>query len=243
MNDTLRYFARDPIHRRWHHDEITFGLVYAFAEKFVLALSHDEVVHGKRALAGKMPGDAAARRAQLRVLFALMWTHPGKKLVFMGGEFAQEREWNHDGELDWSLIETPVHSGMLALMRDLNHVYRRECALFECDARPEGFRWIVVDDRERSVFAFLRLGKDDARPILVVVNATPVPRTNYVIGAPRGGFWSEILNTDSMVYGGGNGGNFGGAMALGPPAHGEAQSLELYLPPFSAILMRSESIA
>ena len=240
MNDTLRYMARDPIHRKWHHDEITFSLMYAFAEKFVLPLSHDEVVHGKRSLLEKMPGDDWRKHASLRALYGLMWTHPGKKLVFMGGEFGQRAEWNHDTQLDWALLQSDPHEGMLALMRDLNQLYRSEGAMHQRDARGDGFRWIVVDDRDNSVFAFARFGEGAARPLLVVVNMTPTPRTNYCLGAPLAGFWHEILNTDSAVYGGANMCNLGGAETRDVHAHGLPQSLELTLPPLAAIVLRHD---
>ena len=240
MNDTLRYMERDPIHRRWHHDEITFGLMYAFAENFVLPLSHDEVVHGKRAMIGKMPGDDWRKRASLRALYALMWTHPGKKLLFMGGEFGQPSEWCHDSQLEWGLLEDERHEGLLALMRDLNTLYRSEGAMHQRDARGDGFRWIVVDDRDNSVFAFVRYGEKPARPVMVVVNMTPEPRVNYRVGAPLWGHWTEILNTDAAVYGGSNMGNLGGADTLGDWAHDCPQSLVLTLPPLAAIALRHD---
>ncbi|MDE2364018.1 MAG: 1,4-alpha-glucan branching protein GlgB [Hyphomicrobiales bacterium] len=238
MNDTLRYMARDPVHRRWHHDEITFSLMYAFAENFILPLSHDEVVHGKRALIEKMPGDDWRQRAQLRALYALMWTHPGKKLLFMGGEFGQRREWSHDRALDWEDVENPGCAGLVALLRDLNRLYRSEGVLHRFDAQPQGFEWLVVDDRESSVFAFLRRGGDGCRPLLVALNMTPEPRLNYRIGAPQAGFWKEAFNSDSALYGGSNLGNLGGAQTHAEPAHGHAQSLDLTLPPFGAVVMR-----
>ncbi len=238
MNDTLRYMARDPVHRRWHHDEITFGLMYAFAENFVLPLSHDEIVHGKRALIAKMPGDDWRRRASLRALFAGMWTHPGKKLLFMGGEFGQQREWSHDRQLDWGELDNPEHAGLVALVRDLNRLYREEGALHRTDSRTEGFEWLIVDDRENSVFAYLRSGGAGARPLIVALNMTPEPRANYRIGAPQAGFWKEILNTDAAVYGGSNLGNLGGAQTQDAPAHGHGQSLDLVLPPLAGIVMR-----
>jgi 1,4-alpha-glucan branching enzyme len=238
MNDTLRYMARDPVHRRWHHDEITFGLMYAFAENFVLPLSHDEVVHGKHALIDKMAGDDWRKRASLRALYALMWTHPGKKLLFMGGEFGQRREWSHDRELDWEEVNNPDHAGLVALVRDLNMLYRAEPALHRMDARAEGFEWLVVDDRDNSVFAYVRRGGPDARPLVVAINMTPEARVGYVLGAPQAGFWKEVLNTDSGIYGGTNFGNLGGAQTQEVPAHGQAQSLVLALPPLGGIVMR-----
>ena len=237
MNDTLRYMARDPVHRRWHHDEMTFGMMYAYAEKFVLAVSHDEVVHGKRSLLDKMPGDEWRKRANLRAYLALMWTHPGKKLLFMGADFGQLREWSHDRQLDWRLFDEPGHAGLVALVRDLNAVYRDEPALHATDATPSGFEWLVVDDRDNSVFAYVRRS-EGARPIIVALNMTPEPRPFYSIGVPQAGFWREILNTDAACYGGTNTGNLGGAQTREAPAHVHAQSLELVLPPLSAIVLR-----
>ena len=237
MNDTLRYMARDPVHRRWHHDEMTFGMMYAYAEKFVLAVSHDEVVHGKRSLLDKMPGDEWRKRAGLRAYLALMWTHPGKKLLFMGAEFGQLREWSHDRQLDWRLFDEPGHAGLVALVRDLNTVYRDEPALHATDAKPEGFEWLVVDDRDNSVFAYVRRS-EGARPIAVALNMTPEPRPFYSIGVPQAGFWREVLNTDAACYGGSNTGNLGGAQTRNTPAHGHSQSLELVLPPLSGVVLR-----
>ena len=242
MNDTLRYMQREPVHRRWHHDEMTFGMMYAWAEKFVLAVSHDEVVHGKRSLLDKMPGDEWRKRANLRAYLALMWTHPGKKLLFMGAEFGQWREWSHDPQLDWNLFDEPGHAGLVALLRDLNAAYRDEPALHVGDAKPEGFEWLVVDDSDNSVFAYLRKAPG-ARPIAVALNMTPEPRSFYRIGVPQAGFWKEILNTDAACYGGTNTGNLGGAQTRPTPAHGHAQSLELVLPPLSAIVLRLDHAA
>ncbi|MBV9776719.1 MAG: 1,4-alpha-glucan branching protein GlgB [Acetobacteraceae bacterium] len=239
MHDTLRYMEADPIHRRWHHNDLTFGLIYAFSERFVLPLSHDEVVYGKGSLIGKMPGDAWQRMANLRAYFGFMWTHPGKKLLFMGGEFAQEREWSHDRELDWRLLEDAGHRGVQRLVRDLNHLYARERALHEYDAHPAGFRWVVGDDTANSVFAYLRFGAGDVPPVLAVCNMTPVPRPDYRIGVPQGGFWREVLNSDSEYYGGSGMGNGGGAHAEPVAAHGEEQSLALLLPPLATVLLRA----
>ncbi|GIK96901.1 MAG: 1,4-alpha-glucan branching enzyme GlgB [Alphaproteobacteria bacterium] len=236
MHDTLHYMSREPIHRAWHHHDITFGLHYAFSERFVLPLSHDEVVHGKRSLIGRMPGDQWQRFANLRAYFAFMWGHPGKKLLFMGGEIAQEREWNHEGEIDWFLLERPEHAGIQRLVRDLNRLYGTERALHAADSEPQGFQWVIGDDSANSVFAFLRLG-EGGRPILCVFNMTPVPRQAYRIGVPEPGFWRELLNTDAAIYGGSNMGNGGGVDAAGGPAHGRAQSLELTLPPLSALYL------
>jgi 1,4-alpha-glucan branching enzyme len=232
--------AKEPIHRQYHHSEMTFGLLYAFSENFILPLSHDEVVHGKGSLIGKMPGDRWQRFANLRAYFGFMWGHPGKKLLFMGSEFAQEREWNHDRELDWPSIEDPAHAGVQRLVRDLNHLYAAEPALHRRDCEPSGFMWTVGDDRSNSVFAFLRLGSSQTAPILVVSNLTPVPRRNYRIGVPRGGGWREIFNSDSGYYGGSNVGNEGRVDTALIAAHGHPQSLELMLPPLSTIFLRHD---
>ncbi|TMJ30937.1 MAG: 1,4-alpha-glucan branching protein GlgB [Alphaproteobacteria bacterium] len=240
MHDTLRYMERDPIHRQYHHDDLTFGLLYGFSERFILPLSHDEVVHGKGSLIGRMPGDRWQKFANLRAYFGFMWSHPGKKLLFMGGEIAQEREWNHDGEIDWFLLDDPHHAGIQRLVRDLNQLYRREPALHRRDASAEGFRWLVGDDRANSVFAFLRQGEPDDPPVLVICNMTPAPRHHYRIGVPRAGLWREIANTDSRFYGGSDLGNDGGAATTPAPAHGEAQSLELTLPPLATIMLRAD---
>jgi len=235
MHDTLHYIAREPVYRRHHHDELTFSLVYAFSERFVLPLSHDEVVHGKGSLIGKMPGDTWQKRANLRALLGLMWTHPGKKLLFMGGEIGQEREWSHDREIDWFLLDDPAHRGIQSFVRDLNRLYRELPALHTLDDRPEGFRWIVGDDRENSVLAFQRLAPA-AAPVLAVINLTPVPRQGYRIGVPAAGRWREVLNSDAPLYGGSGMGNYGGVETRDAPAHGEGQSLDLTLPPLSTLL-------
>ncbi len=209
MHDTLDYMGQIPVHRRWHHDRMTFGLMYAFTENFVLPLSHDEVVHGKGSLLSRMPGDTWQKFANLRAYYALMWAHPGKKLLFMGQEFAQGREWNFDAELDWSLLGVSWHAGVQALVRDCNRTYRRHRALHERDCESDGFHWIEFNDRMHSVFAWLRFGTDGAPIVAVVANLTPVPRENYRIGLPALGRWREILNTDAVVYGGTGCGNAG----------------------------------
>jgi 1,4-alpha-glucan branching enzyme len=237
MNDTLAYFRQDPVHRAWHHQRITFGLLYAFSERFVLPLSHDEVVHGKGSLLGKMPGDDWQRFANLRALFGLMWGHPGKKLLFMGGEFAQAREWTHDASLDWQLLDDPRHRGMQAWVRDLNRLYRAEPALHRRDCRGDGFRWAVVEDAGNSVFAWLRFGEEQDPPVLVLLNLTPVPRHGYRIGVPRPGRWAEALNSDASFYGGSGMGNLGGVASTPQPMHGMADSLSLTLPPLSALFL------
>jgi 1,4-alpha-glucan branching enzyme len=245
MHDTLRYMGYDPIHRRHHHHDMTFGLIYAFSEKFVLPISHDEVVHGKGSLLNKMPGgDMWQRLANLRAYLGFMWAHPGKKLLFMGCEFGQTTEWNHDASPDWSLLDDPRHRGVQRLVRDLNRIYSGEPALHQKDNEPEGFSWVIGDDASNSVFAFLRKGNDERQtPLLVVLNMTPVRRDGYRIGVPVAGsetssVWKEILNTDAAVYGGSNAGN-GDRIAGEPhPSHGYAQSLVLALPPLSTIILK-----
>jgi len=241
MHDTLQYIEHDPIHRAYHHHEMTFGLLYSFSEKFILPISHDEVVHGKGSLIGKMPGDRWQKFANLRAYLGFMWSHPGKKLLFMGCEIAQEREWNHDRELDWFLLDDAAHAGVQRLVRDLNRLYRQEPALHARDCEPSGFRWLIGDDRANSVFAYLRIGADDGIPVLVVCNMTPTPRPDYRIGVPRAGAWREIMNTDSQFYGGSNVGNDGTVHAGGRASHGESQSISLTLPPLSTIMFRAES--
>lgn len=241
MHDTLNYIEHDPVHRPWHHNDMTFGLLYAFAENFILPLSHDEVVYGKRSLIGKMPGDNWQRFANLRTYFGFMWGHPGKKLLFMGGEIAQEHEWSHDGELDWAGREDPPRTGLQRLVRELNRIYASEPALYQRDTVYTGFRWVVGDDRVNSVFAFLRFGNDNTTPILVVCNMTPVPRTGYGVGVPRPGVWKELLNTDSAYYGGSDMGNGGAVETVPVQRHGEAQSLELTLPPLATLYLRLDN--
>ncbi|GBD48226.1 1,4-alpha-glucan branching protein GlgB [Methylopila sp. Yamaguchi] len=240
MHDTLHYMEQDPVYRQYNHNGITFGLVYAFSEKFVLPLSHDEVVHGKGSLIQKMPGDLWQKFANLRALYGMMWSHPGKKLVFMGADTAQWREWNHDDQVDWPALDDPNHAGIQRLMRDLNHLYRANPALHRRDADPAGFRWIVGDDTANSVFAFLRLGDDGDAPVLVVANMTPVPRHGYRIGVPKAGRWSEIMNTDAGIYGGSNVGNGGGLPTTDVESHGEQQALDLTLPPLGVVFLRAE---
>ena len=243
MNDTLRYMERDPLHRRWHHGDMSFGLVYAFTEKFILPLSHDEVVHGKHSLIAKMPGDHWQKFANLRAYFAFMWTHPGKKLLFMGGELAQWSEWQHDGQLEWQALETPDHAGVQALVRDLNRVYREEPALHQSDADERGFQWIVGDDAANSVFVYLRRSEYGGAQILVAVNLTPVPRHGYRVGVPHAGRWAEILNSDAAGYGGGGLGNGEALQSADVPSHGQDQSLDLTIPPLAAIILRFEGTA
>jgi 1,4-alpha-glucan branching enzyme len=239
MHDTLNYIAMEPIHRQYHHNDMTFGLLYAFSENFILPLSHDEVVYGKGSLIGKMPGDRWQRFANLRAYFGFMWGHPGKKLLFMGGEFAQQREWNHDRELDWGSLEDSAHAGIQRVVRDLNRLYAAEPALHQRDCEASGFEWTVGDDRANSVFSFLRFAADRA-PILVVSNMTPVPRQGYRIGVPLAGGWREIFNSDSGFYGGSNVGNEGRVEAAAIAAHGRAHSVELVLPPLATIYLRHD---
>jgi 1,4-alpha-glucan branching enzyme len=241
MHDTLQNMQLDPIYRGYENGKLTFGMIYAFSENFMLPLSHDEVVHGKGSLLNKMSGDRWQQFANLRAYFGFMWSHPGKKLLFMGGEFAQEREWNHDDELSWGLLEESRHRGMQQLVGDLNRLYRELPALHQGDCRGDGFRWIIADDGANSVFAFLRAAVDSAAPpALVVCNFTPVPRHSYRIGVPRAGYWRERLNTDAGDYGGANIGNGGGAHTEAAPAHGFEQSLVLTLPPLATLVLLPE---
>jgi 1,4-alpha-glucan branching enzyme len=239
MHDTLQYLSHDPIHRRWHHNNLTFGLLYAFSERFILPLSHDEVVHGKGSIYGRAPGDSWQKLANLRAYYAFMWTHPGKKLLFMGNEIGQKQEWSHDGEIAWDVLHEHGHAGLQRLVRDLNHLYFREHAL-QHDADPAGFRWIIGDDAEQSIYAYERSAPGE-KPCVSVVNMTPVPREEYRVGVPLAGTWREVMNTDSTFYGGSNLGN-GGAIETEPvPAHGYGQSLVLVLPPLAALILKPES--
>ncbi|MBH0239860.1 1,4-alpha-glucan branching protein GlgB [Methylobrevis albus] len=240
MNDTLFYASQNPIYRRWHHDKVTFGLSYAFTERFVLPISHDEVVHGKRSLIGRMPGDRWQRFANMRAILGLMWMHPGKKLLFMGCEIAQEREWNHDAELDWWHLDDPMHAGVQSLVRDLNHLYAREPALHLRDAEQGGFQWVLVDERELSLYAFIRWDPMGFSPVLVVANMTPEPRLGFTLGVPKSGFWREVLNSDAGVYGGSNHGNFGGVKTRGHGAQGFPDSIEVTVPPLGVVAFRFE---
>ena len=237
MHDTLSYMQKDPIHRRHHHDQLTFGLLYAFSENFVLPLSHDEVVHGKGSLIGKMPGDRWQKFANLRAYFGFMWGHPGKKLLFMGGEFAQDSEWSHERSLDWHLLDDHMHRGVQSLVRDLNRLYRITPALHVYDAEGRGFEWVDASDNEASVLSFLRWGHEGDAPVLVVCNFTPVPRQNYRIGVPRGGKWVERINTDSHDYGGSGVGNGGEVVANDIGWHGRPYSLNLTLPPLGTLIL------
>ncbi|WP_297387195.1 1,4-alpha-glucan branching protein GlgB [Acidiferrobacter sp.] len=239
MHDTLDYMEKDPIHRKYHQGQLTFSLWYAFQENFVLPLSHDEVVYGKRSLIAKMPGDDWQRFANLRVLFAYMFCHPGKKLLFMGAEFAQWREWAHEDSLDWHLLDYEPHRGIQRLVRDLNALYRGEPALHRADAEPAGFCWLDTGDWEQSVISFYRLGEPTDEPLLVVANFTPLPRHNYRLGVMQPGLWREVLNTDATVYGGSGQGNLGGLATAPVAAHGALQSLNLVLPPLSVLVFKA----
>ncbi|MGZ5036619.1 MAG: 1,4-alpha-glucan branching protein GlgB [Usitatibacter sp.] len=242
MHDTLEYFRHDPIHRRFHHDELTFSLWYAFSENFALPLSHDEVVYGKKALLAKMPGDRWQQFANLRLLFGYMWTHPGKKLLFMGGEIGQWREWHHERELDWSLVEEPDHAGVQRLVADLNRVYRDKPSLHAEDFSRAGFQWIDNHDSDNSILAYLRLAEGEP-PLIAVCNFTPVVRERYRVGVPRAGRWREILNSDAPFYGGSGVGNLGGVDSQPVGWHGRAQSVLLTLPPLAVILLEPEAEA
>jgi 1,4-alpha-glucan branching enzyme len=235
MHDTLRFIGKDTVYRRFHHSDLTFGLIYAFSENFVLPLSHDEVVHGKGSLLSRMPGDRWQKFANLRAYFAFMWGHPGKKLLFMGGEFGQQDEWNHDRSLDWHLLDDPYHKGVQNLIKDLNHFYRHTPALYERDTDAGGFQWLVSDDADNSVVAWLRRGDRDDQIVLVVSNFTPVPREAYRLGVPAAGFYVEAINTDAGGYGGSNVGNLGGVEADTIRSHGHDHSISITLPPLGTV--------
>ncbi|HEX4266816.1 MAG TPA: 1,4-alpha-glucan branching protein GlgB [Steroidobacteraceae bacterium] len=237
MHDTLKYLQTDPVFRKFSQNQLTFSIWYAFSENFVLPLSHDEVVHGKGSLLGKMSGDEWRQFASLRLLFGYMWTHPGKKLLFMGGEFGQKREWQHDESLEWHVLQYPLHEGVRRWVRDLNHVYRRTPALYQRDFTPNGFQWIDCNNSDESVLVYLRTGNDPADVALIACNFTPVPRDNYRIGVPRGGWWRERLNSDAADYGGSGIGNFGGLEASPLPSHGMTHSVALRLPPLAALVL------
>ncbi len=239
MHDTLEYMSRDPVHRRYHHNKLTFRMIYAFHENFVLPLSHDEVVYGKGSLLGKMPGDRWQKFANLRALYGYMYAQPGKKMLFMGCEFGQPSEWAHDGSLPWELLNDPMHQGLKDWVSDLNHLYRSDPALHELDCDPGGFEWIDCDDAEHSVISLIRKGKSSKDLILVVCNFTPVPRYSYRLGAPRAGHWQELLNSDSARYGGSNMGNLGGVATVPIPLHARPHSLTLTLPPLSVSLFKN----
>ena len=242
MHDMLVYVSKDPVHRRWAQNDLTFSLLYAFTENFILPFSHDEVVHGKRALLDRMPGDVWQKRATLRALYGYMFGHPGKKLMFMGAEFGQWREWSHDEALDWHLLDDPAHAGIQQWVRDLNHRYGQEPALHEVDFEHTGFEWIDGSDNASSVVAFLRRARDPRHFLVVVLNFTPVPRHDYVLGVPEGGRYIELLNSDGGVYGGSNLGNGGVVTAEDTPAHGRPHSLRLVLPPLACLMLKKDGV-
>jgi 1,4-alpha-glucan branching enzyme len=247
MNDTLRYMREDPVHRRWHHDKMTFGLVYAFSENFVLPLSHDEVVHGKGSLLGRMPGDDWRAFANLRLYLSFMWTQPGKKLLFMGGEFGQRREWDHDRALDWWLLDDPAngarHRGLQSLVRELNRLHRELPALHRHDGESQGFEWVDCQDSAQSVIAWLRRGDEADAWVLVACNFTPVGRDGYRFGVPHGGRWIERLNSDASDYGGAGVGNLGQVTAEPVPWHGRPYSVVLRVPPLGALVLVADAAA
>ncbi len=238
MHDTLEYIRHDPVHRRWHHGELTFRMIYAFNENFVLPLSHDEVVHGKGSLLARMPGDEWQQFANLRLLFGYMWAQPGKKLLFMGGEFGQGREWSHEQSLDWHLLEYANHRGVHRWVQDLNAFYRATPALWQHDFSPEGFEWVDANDNENSVLAFVRKGRIAVDQLLCIFNFTPVPRAGYRVGVPVAGTWHEVLNSDAPIYYGSGMGNMGAVEASARASHGRPFSLELTLPPLGALFLR-----
>ncbi|MEK7435697.1 MAG: 1,4-alpha-glucan branching protein GlgB [Pseudomonadota bacterium] len=240
MHDTLKYMSQEPVHRKYHHDKLTFSIMYAFFENFALPLSHDEVVYGKGSLIGKMPGDHWRQFANLRLLYGYMWGHPGKKLLFMGGEFGQRREWAHEASLEWHVLQYPEHEGMRRWVADLNRLYRSEPALYQLDFDQSGFEWVDCNDSEQSVLTFLRKPRGGGAPVLVACNFTPVPRANYIVGVPAGGYWREIANSDATLYGGSGMGNLGGIESAPVSAHGRFHSLALTLPPLSVVMFKRE---
>jgi 1,4-alpha-glucan branching enzyme len=240
MHDTLEYMAQDPAFRKYHHHRLTFRMLYAFQENFVLSLSHDEVVHGKGSLLGKMPKDEWQKFANLRLLYGYMYAQPGKKLLFMGGEFGQWQEWNHDASLDWHLLDHPPHAGLARWVEDLNHLYRTEPALHEIDYDPAGFEWIDCGDAEQSVISLIRKGSSTKDLVVAVCNFTPVPRYNYRVGVPYKGFWKELLNSDAVYYGGSGQGNIGGIETAPVQSHGRPHSLYITLPPLAVVFFKCE---
>ena len=238
MNDMLAYATEDPVHRRWHHGQITFSLLYAFSENFVLPFSHDEVVHEKRSMLEKMPGDVWQKHAGLRTLYGYMFGHPGKKLMFMGNEIGQRREWDCDGSLDWRVLDDPLHAGLRRWVRDVNHTYQRERSLHEVDFDASGFSWVDCNDSENSVVSMIRRAKDPEDFTVIVANFTPVPRDDYRIGVPAAGWYGELLNSDAELYGGGNVGNGGGVATEPVAAHGFAQSVRLIAPPLGLVFLK-----
>jgi 1,4-alpha-glucan branching enzyme len=242
MHDTLRFFSKDAVHRRFHHNDLTFRIMYHSSENFVLPLSPDEVVHGKGSLIQKMSGDDWRKFANLRLMLAHMYAQPGKKLMFMGGEFAQWREWNHDAALDWQLLDEERHASMQRWVEDLNKFYRDTTAMHELDLDPAGFEWIDCCDTENSILSLLRLGRSHETVVTAVLNFTPIPRHNYQIGVPRGGEWREVLNSDAALYGGSGQGNMGGIEAAPIPLHGRKYSMTLTLPPLAALFFVNTAV-
>ncbi len=238
MNDTLSFIEKDPVYRKYHHNQMTFGLHYAFSENFILPISHDEVVHGKGSMLAKMPGGEWEKFANLRAYYGFMWGHPGKKLLFMGQEFAQWSEWSHEGQIDWDAAHRPLHRGVQNLVRDLNRVYCDTPALYRRDALPEGFQWIDGGDAENSTLSWLRFGDEGDAPVAVISNFTPVERTGFRVGLPLAGHWEEVINTDAETYGGENRGNMGGVTADGDGWHGQPTSAQLTLPPLATVMLR-----
>ena len=238
MHDVLDYMSHEPVHRSYHHNRLTFSLIYAFAENFILPFSHDEVVHGKGSMLQKMPGDDWQKFANLRLLYGYLFGHPGKKLQFMGCEFGQRSEWNHDASLDWHLLELPLHAGLKQWVHDLNGLYRGAPPLYELDHDPAGFEWIDCNDHERSLVSFIRRGKNPRDVLLFVCNFTPVPRHDYRVGAPSGGYWREVLNSDAAMYGGSGQGNAGGVQAVDVPHHGRPHALRLTAPPLAVVIFQ-----
>jgi 1,4-alpha-glucan branching enzyme len=242
MHDTLNYFSREPVHRKYHQNDLTFAMVYHYHENFILPLSHDEVVHGKGSLRGRMPGDDWQGFANLRALLGYQWLFPGKKLLFMGGEIGQKPEWNANGEVDWWVLnEGPFHGGMQRFVEDLNRVYQREPALWEQDYDYDGFFWVDCSDVESSILSFVRRSRDHKNHVFVVLNLTPVVRYGYRIGVPRAGRWSELVNSDAGIYGGSNVGNLGGVLADETKMHGQPFSAEFTLPPLSILAFKHEA--
>jgi 1,4-alpha-glucan branching enzyme len=239
MHDTLEYVQQDPVFRKFHHDKTTFRAVYAFSENFILPLSHDEVVHGKGSLLAKMPGDTWQKLANLRLLLGYMYAQPGKKLLFMGGEFGQWNEWSHDGELDWHLLKDPPHQGLQRWIDDLNRTYQREPALHRFDCDPRGFQWVDCRDSDQSVLTFLRKGQASDPDLLVACNFTPVPRVNYRVGVTLADSWEEALNSDALFYGGSGWGNLGEVEATPVPSHGLPASVVLTLPPLAIVFLKA----
>jgi 1,4-alpha-glucan branching enzyme len=238
MHDILEYVGHEAVHRRWHHNLLTFSMLYAFTENFILPFSHDEVVHGKRAMLDKMPGDVWQKLANLRTLYGYMFAHPGKKLLFMGSEFGQWREWNHDDSLDWHLLQDQGHAAIRRYVQDLNWHYAAEAALHQVDFTPEGFRWIDCNDNENSVVSFVRYARDRRDFVVMIFNFTPVPRAEYRMGVPEPGWYVELLNSDAALYGGGNVGNGGGVPTEPVAAHGFEQSLRLLVPPLGCLYLK-----